>query len=126
MSIRVVCISRSAAAGGELIGKVVSQRLGFRYVDEEIVERAAEKAQVDAKVVEAAEHKQPFIRRLIDSMAASEGFIDPLAFTTGLPLAAYYQSGMTPPSGLSKDYRVLIREAIREIAGAGQAVILAH
>src|SRR6266446_5999331 len=105
MSIGVVCISRAAAAGGEMIGRIVSQRLGFRYVDEEIVRKAAEKAHVDAHDVEAAEHKQPFIMRLIDSMSAAETLIDPLAFTSGLPLEVYYQSGVTPPATIPKDYR---------------------
>ncbi|MBI3783573.1 MAG: cytidylate kinase family protein [Deltaproteobacteria bacterium] len=31
MSFRVVCISRTLAAGGEDIGHQVAQRLGFRY-----------------------------------------------------------------------------------------------
>ena len=49
MSIRVVCISRSAAAGGEIVGRAVSQRLGFRYVDEEIVKKA-QQGDKDAKI----------------------------------------------------------------------------
>jgi cytidylate kinase len=126
MSVGVVCISRSAAAGGEMVGRIISQRLGFRYVDEEIVRKAAEKAHVDANEVEAAEHHQPFIKRLIDSMSTAETLIDPLAFTSGFPLDVYYQSGITPPATIPKDYRVLIRETIREIAGEGRAVIVAH
>jgi cytidylate kinase len=126
MSTRVVCISRTAAAGGETIGWVVARRLGFRYVDEEIVEKAAQKAGVDASLVEAAEHRQPLIKRLIDVIALPEPFIDPLAFTSGVPMQVYYERGTAPPTGVPKIYRVLIREAIVELAAAGQAVIVAH
>jgi len=54
MKTRVVCISRTIAAGGEAVGEIVASRLGFRYVDEEIISRAANQAQVDAKLVAAA------------------------------------------------------------------------
>ncbi len=126
MSTRVVCISRSLAAGGEVIGRLVSQRLGFRYVDEEIVQKAAEHARVDAQAVAATEHPGPLIKRLIDSMAAVEGLIDPLVFTSGLPLRVYYQSAISPHAPVPGDYRALIRDTIREIADAGGAVIVAH
>src|SRR4030095_9503986 len=51
MSFRVVCISRSTAAGGESIGQAVAQRLDFRYVDEQIITKAAQEAQVDPALV---------------------------------------------------------------------------
>ena len=38
----VICISRAAGAGGEEVAQIVAKELGFRYVDEEIVRRAAE------------------------------------------------------------------------------------
>ncbi len=41
MDVRVVCISRTMAAGGETVGELVAQRLGFRYVDEQIITLAA-------------------------------------------------------------------------------------
>ena len=37
MHVRVVCISRAMGAGGETIGQLVAQHLGFRYVDEHII-----------------------------------------------------------------------------------------
>jgi shikimate kinase len=39
MAFRVVCISRTMAAGGEMIGRAVSERLGYRYVDEDLAPR---------------------------------------------------------------------------------------
>ncbi len=47
MACRVICISRFLGAGGEEIGRSVAGKLGFRYVDDEIIARAAEKAGVD-------------------------------------------------------------------------------
>lgn len=127
MGFQVVCISRSLAAGGELVGQVVAQRLGYRYVDEEVISKAAAKANVDPQVVAAAEQKRPLIKRLIEAIGMAQGMADPLGFATGLPLElAYYQGGMVPAGPLSEDYRALIREAIREVAIEGQAVIVAH
>jgi hypothetical protein len=39
----------AAGAEGERIGSLVAERLGFRYVDEEIITRAAEKQGVDPR-----------------------------------------------------------------------------
>jgi hypothetical protein len=126
MGFRVVCISRTIAAGGEMVGQTLAQRLGFRYVDEEVVARAAEKAQVDPRVVAAAEHKQPFIKRLIESLAATQGIPDPSGLMTGVALDAYYRPGITPNPVIPEDHRMLIRETIGEIADEGRAVIVAH
>jgi hypothetical protein len=41
--VSAVCISRTAGARGEEVGRLVADALGFRYVDEEIVLAAAEK-----------------------------------------------------------------------------------
>jgi cytidylate kinase len=126
MSFSVVCISRTIAAGGEMIGQAVSQRLGFRYVDEEVIAKAAEKAKVDPKVVAAAEHKQALIKRLIQSIGAVQGMADPVGFAAVLPPEAYFSAGLSPIPTIPEDHRALIREAIREIASEGQAVIVAH
>jgi len=126
MDVRVVCISRTIAAGGEVIGRAVAERLGFRYVDEEVVTQAAKKARVDPKVVAAAEHKQPLIKRLIESLGSAQGIPDPLGFPTGLPPEPYYPAGIPLQPVLPEDHRAMIREAIQEIATQGRAVIVAH
>ena len=55
MKARVICISRALAAGGQNVARAVSQRLGFRYVDEDIVKEAADREKVDVSVIEDAE-----------------------------------------------------------------------
>ena len=72
MAVRVVCISRTLAAGGEEIGQGVAERLGYRVIDAEIIQRAAEKADVQPERVARTEQRQSLIRRLISSIAFAE------------------------------------------------------
>jgi CMP/dCMP kinase len=125
MPFQVVCISRAVAAGGEAIGQTVAQRLGFRYVDEQIIVRAAQQAQVDPHLVEAAEHRRPLLQRLIDKLAMAGELTGPVGLATGVPLDAFVP-GTGGYRAMPDDLRVLIRAAIHEVAGAGRAVIVAH
>jgi hypothetical protein len=61
----VVCISRTALAGGEEIGHAVAELLGLRYVDEEIIALAAERAGIDREVVAEVEAPKSLARKLI-------------------------------------------------------------
>ncbi|MBP1684349.1 MAG: cytidylate kinase-like family protein [Deltaproteobacteria bacterium] len=126
MGFQVVCISRTLAAGGEIVGQAVAQHLGFHYMDREIIGRAAERAKVDPSVVAAAEQRQPLIRRLIEAIGVAQVLADPAGFSSGVPTESYYTPGLTPLPALPEDYRALIRETIQEIASRGQAVIVAH
>src|SRR5262245_39593156 len=69
MSAHVICISRTAAAGGEAIGQMVAARLGFRYLDDEIISLAAEQAQLDLRRVAEVETPRSFLARLLDAIA---------------------------------------------------------
>jgi len=125
MSVRVVCISRTIAAGGEAIGHQVAARLGFRYVDEQIIKKAAEQAQVDPVLVAATEHPQPLLQRLIDRLSMATALVGPVSLATGVPLDIFAPT----PTGyraMPDDLRLLIRAAIHEVARAGQVVIVAH
>lgn len=130
MKTRVVCVARSLAAGGEEVARALSQRLGFRHVDEEIVAKAAEKENVDVQLVKDAEKRQSFIDRLLESlavapapevMAVSPGFMHPAAFATGLELTG---SGAAILG--TEHYRQLIRDVVRDTAKQGNVVIVAH
>jgi shikimate kinase len=122
---RVVCISRTAAAGGENIGQTVAQQLGFRYVDEQIIERAARQAQVEPALVAKAEHRQPLLRRMLEKIPQGADVASIVTMATGVPVDALVRS-----PGASKvnaaDLRMMIQAAIHEVAAAGQAVIVAH
>ena len=66
MAYRVVCISRVTAAGCEPIAQLVADRLGFRYVDDEVITLAAERAGLDPAILESAEHHRGLLGRLVD------------------------------------------------------------
>jgi len=125
MGFWVVCISRTAAAGGEIIGQTVAERLGFRYIDEQIITKAAQLAQVEPALVAAAERPRPVLQRLLDKLAAASELVGPVSLATGLPLDMLV-SGQTGYRATPDDLGVLIRAAIHEIAGAGRVVIVAH
>jgi cytidylate kinase len=125
LAAKVVCISRTDAALGEEVGRLVAKRLRFQYVDEQIIERAARLAQVDPAIVAAVEKRQPLLRSLLAKLAAASELVEPTALTAGVPWFA-----MSPQSARDRaapdDLRALIQTAINEIAANGSAVIAAH
>lgn len=125
MDARVVCISRTVAAGGEGVARGVAERLGFRCVDEEIIVKAAEKAQVDPSLIAESEHRQPLLKRILDTMALSAALPDPAIYPVAMP-AAFYELEAARAIAIPEDYRSLIREVIVETANLGRVVIVAH
>jgi cytidylate kinase len=123
MAFRVVCISRTTAAGGEDVGQAVAQGLGFRYVDEHIIRRAAQQAQVDPGLVAKAEQHQPLMQRLLEKLPRGAEVAGVVAAATGVGGASAQSGGRTTDTA---DLRAMIQAAIHEVAGAGQAVIVAH
>ena len=109
----IICISRSSGAGGDEVARIVAKDLGFRYVDDEIVRRAAELAGVSPEQVAQAEHSRPLITRILEALAtvpsASEvGYVSPPAATPSL------------------QYSHLIEHVVRETAEGKNVVIVAH
>ena len=111
MDCKVISISRALAAGGEEIGRDVAARLGFRFVDDEIVSRAAEKAGVSPQMIEKVERTPPLIERILENIG-----------TAPVESAAY----VPPPAHHSRDYESLIEQVIRQTAAQGNVVIVAH
>ena len=122
---RVVCISRTDAALGEDVGRLVAERLSFQYVDEQVVERAARLARVDTEVVAAVEKRQTFLKSIFANLEAAHGLIEPATLSVGVPWFA-----LSPerggPRAAPEDLRALIQAAIQQIAKDGAAVIVAH
>ena len=112
MARSVVCISHESGAGGEEIGRLIAGRLGFLYVDEELIDRAAKLAGIDPEQVADEERRKPLLA----------GFLD------------YLEEGNSPaviprparPEIPSEAVRAFIRDAIREVAARGKVVIVAH
>jgi Cytidylate kinase-like family len=118
MTCRVVCISRAMGAGGEEIGRLVAGRLGFVYVDEEIVSRTAARAGIDAVSVADEEQRRSLVSRMLHALAQSGA-------------EALAVGGGGPPPRLDDEptgeaVRVLIRETIEQTAAQGKVVIVAH
>ena len=122
MAAQVVCISKTDFARGEAIGDLVAERLDFRYVDEQVIERAARLAQVDPARVAAVEQRQSLLRGLMDKLAAARDLIRPATLAPVFAGSSERDRSRATP----EDLRLLIRAAIQEIASAGRAVIVAH
>ncbi|MFN8640711.1 MAG: cytidylate kinase-like family protein [Candidatus Binatia bacterium] len=121
MKRNVVCISRTAGAGGETVGRLVAERLGYAYVDEEIIVLASQKAGLDPTEVARTEERAPLLDRLLDALTV------PSAMSMIEAAGAYYWVGSTAvPVPAAENLRALIREAIEEIAARGRVVIVAH
>jgi len=114
MASSVICISRALGAGGEDIARRVSDRLGFVYVDEQIISRAAERSGIDPETVADEERRKSFMANLISMMADGGA-------TFGAPPL---DPAWIEPS--SEHVRSFIRDAIEEVAAKGNAVIVAH
>ncbi len=125
MAAQVVCISKTDAALGEEIGHLVAQHLGFRYIDEQVIERAAQLAQVDPTLVAVVEQRQPLLRRLMERLAAARDLVGPAALGVGAPAFAGLPTRESHRAN-PDDLRLLIQAAIHEIAREGAAVIVAH
>ena len=117
MSRILVCISHAAGAGGEEVGRLVADRLGFLYVNEEIVARAAAKGGVNAADVADEERRKSLAARALNAIAQGGGE----AWTLGAvgPVGSREELD-------SDDIRSLIRETIEQTAARGKAVIVAH
>jgi cytidylate kinase len=109
----VVCLSAVSGAAADEIAPLVAERLGFRFIDEEIVDRAAREADIDPRHVADVERRKSIISRLLDR--------------TGAPATTARGMGGRPDSGLDGEaLRGLIRSTIEEVAAQGRVVIHAH
>jgi cytidylate kinase len=112
MGAKVVCISRATLTGAEEIAAQVASELGFRYVDEEIVTRAAQRRNLSPAEVATVERRKSHLITLMKDIG--EGSVDVLN---------YIQNAKGNSIG---DVRELIRQAITETAEEGNVVIVAH
>jgi cytidylate kinase len=112
----VVCVSHATGSGGEEIGKRVAEQLGYLYVDEEIVARAAAQGGLEPRDIADEEQRKSFVGRVLEAL--TEGGGDAWMFGSGVTAAV---EGVRPA-----DIRALIRETVVQTAGRGKVVIVAH
>jgi len=113
---QVICISRSTGAEGEAVGRAVAQRLGFRYVDDEVIGKAAESSDLDPEFVADVERRKSLVHRILVVM----GEQSPEA------LALLPDPDSTGRLPTDADLRGLIVEVLRSLADEGSVVIVAH
>jgi cytidylate kinase len=112
----VICVSHPTGSGGDEVGRLVAERLGFLHVDEEIVARAASRGGVSPADVADEERRKSLAERILGSISEGGGVA---ALSGALPFV--------PEDELkSSEMRVLIREAIEQTAARGEVVITAH
>jgi cytidylate kinase len=115
MPYRVVTIARSLGAGGEEVGRLIAEQLGFRLVADEIIARAAERASASPDEVARVEQRKSFITRVIEAMAAAPP-----------PGGEGWTGDAFIPMARTEAYQDFITDVIREVAGEGNVVIVAH
>ncbi len=116
MSYRVVCISHATGARGEEVGRLAAESLGYRYLDDEIVVRAAAAGGISPAEVADEERRKTLAARVLEAIGQSGE-------------AWSLVSGQTAPAweGLGDDdVRALVRETISLTAAQGDVVIVAH
>ena len=118
MNVRMITVSRQIGTNGERIARRVAEELGFRYLDEEVIQRAAQAAGVPLEAMISAEHAPSFKRRMVDVLTGSRAMTS-LAWYDPTPL-------MSNPLYTSEHYRALICEVLRALAKEGEAVVLGH
>jgi CMP/dCMP kinase len=118
MPATVVCISRTDGADGEAVGIAVASELGYRYVDREVVLRAAEKAHVDRATIEDVERRKSFVRRLLDGPTTPTVLAAVEAAPFSLAAADVVAGAL--------DLRDVIRSVIGDLAEEGRVVIVSH
>lgn len=118
MNTRVVTVSRQLGSGGEDVARKVAATLGFRYLDKEVIERAAAAAGVPAELISEAERNQPFRKRMLEAIANNPGWAA-LGWYEPVP---YLRNTMYT----SEHYRRLVEDVVRDVAREGDAVILGH
>ncbi len=114
MSRSVVCISRAWGADGEEVGRLVAERLGLLFVDEEIITLAAARGGIDPERVVDQERRKSLVTRWLEYLGEAGAPLD------GMPVRPDWNE---PPSEAVREF---IREAIHEVAERGDVVIVAH
>ena len=114
MACSVLCVSHTTGSGGNEVGKLVAERLGYLYVDEDIVAWAAAEGGLEPGDIANEERRKTFATRLLETFA--EGGGDAWA------LAAAHGMEVVRPA----DIRALIRETLVQTAARGNAVIVSH
>jgi cytidylate kinase len=112
MSRDVICVSYASGAGGEEVARLVADQLGFLYINEEIIVRAARLSGIDPERIADEERRKGMF----------EGLLDYLEEPRDEPTATPASTDDLP----AEVVQAFVREAIVEVAERGGVVIGAH
>lgn len=112
----IITIARQLGSGGGQVGQLVAQRLGIAYVDREILQRAAQLAEVPEEALQDADERRPSLLERMSALIV--GYQAPLAPEYAPPEAVFL------PHATYDSYRQLVEGSLREIAHRGSAVIV--
>ncbi|MGI8926838.1 MAG: AAA family ATPase [Tepidiformaceae bacterium] len=118
MNTRVVTIARQVGTGGEDVAQAVAGRLGFRYIDYQVIQAAAQEAGVSPETVSEAEHTPSLMTRILEALARNPS-MPVAAWADPVPITA-------SPLFTSTDYRKFVESVIRDLAEQGSCVIVGH
>jgi len=113
----VICVSYATGSGGDDVGRVVAEQLGFLHVDEEIVARAAARGGVSPADVADEERRRSLAARILGAIYEGGSSVATLGGVVPFTLE-------DEPN--ASEIRILIREAIEQTAARGDVVITAH
>lgn len=118
MNTRVISITRQVGAAGEEVAAATAERMGWRLVDYQVIQRASQEAGVSVEAVTEAEHTPSLVTRILEALARNPS-VPVAAWADPLPLA-------TSPLSTSSDYRKMIEDVLKEMAEQGDAVVVGH
>jgi cytidylate kinase len=118
MAARVLTFAVQLGSDGFAIAKAVADKLGYRYLDNEIVAEAAARAGVSPETVASAERWPTFIERMLERLAMTTAVSEGVVPTPPANPAAMMLT--------SADYRHLIEQVVHSLAQQGQCVIVGH
>lgn len=113
MQFTVIAISRTLGAGGEELGTILADELGYRYVDSEILDRAAALARVTPAEIARVEDRATTTDKVLQKLGEAAAERTEGSANASRPAA-------------SQGYEELITDVIRETAAMGFVVIVAH
>lgn len=118
---RVICVSHLTGAEGEAVARGVAEQMGFRYLDEEIIETAAEWVDLHPSVIGEVERRKSLMTRIGEAMRGQSTSERPDA-------SVQHRSGGADRREMpaDEDLRALIRDVIREAADGEGIVIASH
>ncbi len=118
MNTRVISISRQVGSAGEEVAQALARRLDFRYIDYQVIQKAAEDAGVSPETVSESEHTPSLMTRLLEALARNPS-MPVAAWADPVPLSS-------SPLYTSGDYRKFVEDVIRQTADQGECVIVGH